>query len=69
MTAIVVIKILLVGALLGGFIMFSLYRRKQERAAGKKVGVIATLVSFILRVLLIAAIAFSGFWFVTKFLA
>lgn len=69
MTAIVVIKILLVGALLGGFIMFSLYRHKQQVAAGKKVGVLATLFGFILRVVFIGAAAILGFWFVTKFLA
>jgi hypothetical protein len=69
MTAIIVIKILLVGALLGGFIMFSLYRRKQEKAVGKKVCVIATMVSFVFRLVLIGAIAIFSFWFVTKFLA
>lgn len=69
MTVLVVIKILLVGALLGGFIMFSLYRHKQQLAPGKKMGVIATMGSFILRVVLIGAVAILGFLFVTKFLA
>jgi hypothetical protein len=67
-TAIVVIKILLVGALLGGFIMFSIFRRKQFGADGKPIGMFATLINFIARVVLIGVVAFASFWFITKFL-
>ncbi len=69
MTTFVVIKILVVGALLGGFVMFSIFRRKQNHADGKPVGLIGTLVGFTVRVLLIGVVAFSAFWFVTKFMA
>jgi hypothetical protein len=66
--AIVVIKILLVGAMLGGFIMFSIFRRKQFGADGKPIGIFATLLNFIVRVVLIGVVAFASFWFITKFL-
>ena len=69
MTVLVVIKILLVGALLGGFIMFAVYRHKQQLTPGKKTGVIATIGAFILRVVLIGAVALLSFLFVTKFMA
>ncbi len=69
MTTFVVIKILVVGALLGGFVMFSIFRRKQHNADGKPVGLIATLVGFTVRVFMIGVVAFSAFWFVTKFMA
>lgn len=68
MTALVVIKILLVGAMLGGFIMFSIFRRKQTDSDGKPIGVLAALASFTVRVILIGVMAFVSFWFVTKFL-
>lgn len=68
MTAIVVIKILLVGAMLGGFIMFSIFRRKQYDADGNPIGVLAALASFTARVVLIGVVAFASFWFITKFL-
>jgi hypothetical protein len=67
-TAIVVIKILLVGAMLGGFIMFSIFRRKQFGADGKPIGIFAALLNFIVRVVLIGVVAFASFWFITKFL-
>jgi hypothetical protein len=69
LTTFVVIKILVVGALLGGFVMFSIFRRKQHNADGKPVGLIATLVGFTVRVFMIGVVAFSAFWFVTKFMA
>ena len=68
MTAIVVIKILLVGAMVGGFIMFSLFRRKLFGADGKPIGIFAALLNFIVRVVLIGVAAFASFWFITKFL-
>jgi hypothetical protein len=67
-TAIVVIKILLVGAMLGGFIMFSIFRRKQFGADGKPICIFAALLNFIVRVVLIGVAAFASFWFITKFL-
>lgn len=69
MTAIFVIKVLLVGGLIGGFFMFSLFRQKQAVAGDKKVGIISVLIGFVLRLILIAGVAIVGFWFVTKFLA
>ena len=72
MTTLVVIKILVVGALLGGFVMFSIFRRKQRDADGKPVGLvglIATMIGFVARVITICIVACSSFWFVTKFMA
>ena len=72
MTTLVVIKILVVGALLGGFVMFSIFSRKQRDADGKPVGLvglIATMIGFVARVITICIVAFSSFWFVTKFMA
>ncbi len=68
MTTLVVMKILVVGALLGGFVMFSIFRRKQRDADGKPVGLIATMIGFVARVIMIGIVAFSAFWFVTKFM-
>lgn len=69
MTSFVVIKVLIVGALLGGLIMFTIFRRKQERADGKPVGLIETALGFTVRVVMLGVMAFSAFWFVTKFMA
>lgn len=69
MTALVVIKILVVGALLGGFIMFTVFRGKHQVADGKKVNVFSTVLNFILWLALLGTGAMLCFWFVTKFLA
>lgn len=68
MTAIVVIKILLVGAMIGGFIMFSIFRRKQFDADGKPISIFTALLNFVTRIVLIGVVAFASFWFITKFL-
>ena len=49
--------------------MFAVYRHKQQLTPGKKTGVIATIGAFILRVVLIGAVAILSFLFVTKFMA
>lgn len=69
MTALVVIKILIVGALLGGFVMFTVFRGKHQVADGKKINVFATVFNFLLWLVSLGAAAMICFWFVTKFLA
>lgn len=69
MTALVVIKILIVGALLGGFVMFTVFRGKHQVADGKKINVFSTVFNFLLWLVSLGAGAMICFWFVTKFLA
>lgn len=72
MTPIVVIKILVLGALGGGFLMFLLVRRKAKSFTDDGVGVINSLfllLRFMLQVLLAGALVVFGFWFVTRFMA
>lgn len=69
MTALVVIKILIVGALLGGFVMFTVFRGKHQIADGKKINVFSTVFNFLLWLVSLGAGAMICFWFITKFLA
>jgi len=72
MTPIVVIKILVLGALGGGFLMFLLVRRKAKEFSDDGVGVINSLLlllKFMLQILLVGALVLFGFWFVTRFMA
>ncbi len=69
MTALVVIKILIVGALLGGFVMFIVFRGKHQVADGKKINAFVTVFNFLLWLVSLGAGAMICFWFVTKFLA
>jgi hypothetical protein len=69
MTAFVVIKILIVGALVGGFIMFVAFRSKHRVADGKKINVFSTALNFVLWLVLLGAGSALCFWFVLKFLA
>jgi hypothetical protein len=69
MTAFVVIKILIVGALLGGFIMYAVFRDKNPVGDGEKTNVFATFLNFVLWLVLLGVGAALCFCFVTKFLA
>jgi hypothetical protein len=69
MTAFVVIKILIVGGLLGGFIMYAVFRDKHPVADGEKINAFSTFLNFVLWLVLLGVGAALCFWFVTKFLA
>ncbi len=67
MPVLIVMKILLVGALVGGFAMFWIFRQQTERADGKPVSTTTSFLMFLVRLAIVAVVALLAFWFVTRF--
>ncbi len=67
MPALMVMKILLVGALVGGFAMFWIFRKQSERADGEPISTTSSFFAFLMRLAVVSVVVLIAFWFITRF--